>query len=671
MFKKWFGSTPTKPVLPGGNTYGEPKSTYPKTPASTKDKSLENPRPGSVVSAVSNSSRDSPGKRPNTAGELSARQAPRSSPLKPDYDQTLTTPTRRLSQDVPRQSPQYQQEPRRQEPPRQSSNYVSRTSTMRSQMDGDGDGISEAGTPQVYGELEELKTRIRHLELTRRGSGMRTSQVESIPERPSTSGTMTASSRSRAVPISPLAEIRSPGGYFSKSQSLLQSALSKVEQRVSRDIYSALEAAAQDAMDLSTMSAAATTSVYSSSYVPDNPAGDKRLRRTADNLCRSLTELCIALCEDTGTPSDMRSESRMSMRRPSRDSLYQASQIPNGSIMSSNDGRTRRGSVLAARNNNRVVEPILDEGRSLAARQSAAHRRADSTSTVTNDRYDSGFRFNDDVVPADSISRSTSNAQNISAPREFSQSSRYDNESSARSRSALIAKYSNVSLRDRHGDDNTNSTSTFRVHALTSDRAETTSPRSERQQQHARQQYLQPSSQYTTSATNNNPIYELPAHRSPNDRNTDSSEPSSAALSSPGDAHNHGYPFPSAPKGGTSSQSQSSPIRIPGRSGSDAPASPDAIIAGSYSSTLTQRILERRMQQQKEEQQQRGRDDNMAASLGTSLPVQNPHSLLNGLPSSKEGRLGSMGGNRSAPRVGIAKAIGRAGDRGFGGGVTG
>lgn len=73
------------------------------------------------------------------------------------------------------------------------------------------------------------------------------------------------------------------------------------------------------------------------------------------------------------------------------------------------------------------------------------------------------------------------------------------------------------------------------------------------------------------------------------------------------------------------------------------------------------------MQQQKEE-----RKDNVVGSLGTSLPVQNPHSLLNGLPSSKEGggRLGSMG-NRSAPRVGIVKAMGRAGDRGFGGGVTG
>lgn len=695
MFRKWF-STPPKPVIPGGDTYGEPKSAKPKPaqPTPSQMKSQEEPRQGSLTSSVSKSSRDSPLRRPNTAKEYSS---PTSSFAKVDTSNsrmpTAASPARPSIESRPsnqsRQSSQFTPPTKRQDPQSANPAYLSRTSTMRSShVDATDESMSEP-PPVAYNELEDLKSRIRNLELTRRQSNHRPSQVESIPERPSTSMSM---SRPRNVPGSPLNEMRSPS-HFSKSQSLLQSALSKAENRVSRDVFVALEAAAQDAMDLSTLSVSTNTATYSSSYAPDNPITDKRFRRTADNLCRSLTELCIALCED-GTPSDMRSESRMSMRRASRESLYQQSQ----SGMSSTYTRssTRQGSVLAARNA-RTADPSFDDGQSLASRQ-ASHRRSGSQSTITmeNRFTDNGFRFDDDeeLRRPGSVSRTTSSGLGTTD----------------RTRSmTLNPKYSNVSLRGNRYADGTGG---FQMHALTSDRAETRSPLSERHRRE--QQYLQPQT-FSSSSTylpntqntihNHNDIYELPTqapspnneqlpyHRQSNNNTNgtasstthyQNTSTSRSTTTTPLGQHtplhdlsSSAYPFP-ASSTTTPTSAQSAAIPIPPRTTPTSPLGTSAGGAGSYSSTLTQRIMERRMQQARESQTALS----SASAYGSSLPsgqIGGAGSLLNGLPSvagtgqsnASTTKLSGMS-NRSAPRVGLLKPKGyREANSGFGGGVTG
>jgi len=724
MFKKWF-SSPAKPVHPGGNTYGEPRSTAPKMPPPSKMKSQEDLRQSSITSAVSKESRDSPQKRPQTARESSINYTTKSSPLRPDHDDSLRrAPSASVQQsyrspdaELSRHSNQYERSVGRQGPGRQDSYRGStRTNTMHSQNDGVEDSMSDAAPTQVYGELEELKTRIRHLELTRRGSGLRTSQVESIPERPTTSGTITSGSRPRIIPNSPMGEMRSPS-YFGKSQSLLQSALGKAEQRVSRDVFNALEAAAQDAMDLAAMSSSANTSTYSSSYTADSSMVDKRLRRTADNLCRSLTELCIALCEDG---SDMRSNSMASMRRPSRESLYQNSQAGayqgsqaggysgsqaggyqssriggyqgseagGSSVAGYSNGQHRRGSVTAPRNTHKTTEPAHDDGRSLASRQAAAaYRRTGSVSTITRERYNDGdFRFDNDESSSSSRTPRIPTSTNTSSTSEGQQHSRDQaprpsaNEDTPRSR--MNQKYSNMSLREQRITEEA-------IHALTSDHAEMRSPIGDRVAPRASQtQYLQPGTHY---GSNNNgsstAIYELPTHVSPNDRSTGESSQGSSALSSPGVRDERAFPFPTSPtsSGGGIAGTTTSPIQIPGRSSMGPPASPsNGAGSGTYSSTLTQRIMERRLQQQQQKQGMGGGGSitggdggsniysSSVASLGSSLPAQNPHSLLNGLPSAGAGSARGAGNNRSAPRVGLLKPAGfRHGSTGFGGGVTG
>ncbi|KAK8055493.1 hypothetical protein PG993_000720 [Apiospora rasikravindrae] len=82
---------------------------------------------------------------------------------------------------------------------------------------------------------------------------------------------------------------------------LLQSALGKSKTFLAFDVYSALETAASDALALSTMIGAAGQPGPISSGTSNTGASanvtNRQLRRKADSICRSLTELCLALSE--------------------------------------------------------------------------------------------------------------------------------------------------------------------------------------------------------------------------------------------------------------------------------------------------------------------------------------------------------------------------------------
>jgi hypothetical protein len=93
---------------------------------------------------------------------------------------------------------------------------------------------------------------------------------------------------------------------------LLRAALEKSKPVVSPQVYRALDTAVSDALALAQMT---TPSVATNGNIGGI---DRRVKRKADSMCRSLTELCLALSEDktlTGGIDGRRSR----MRSPSRD----------------------------------------------------------------------------------------------------------------------------------------------------------------------------------------------------------------------------------------------------------------------------------------------------------------------------------------------------------------
>lgn len=128
----------------------------------------------------------------------------------------------------------------------------------------------------VWNELEELKSRIQKLEVTGRlptPSDSSTSQEPRLTPRFATfaaRGGVGGDEHAAEEAMEHVAE-RHP---------LLYSALAKAQRVLSGDAYSALEAAAHEAMALS-------------SGQIERPA-----RRRADGICRALTELCVALQMD-------------------------------------------------------------------------------------------------------------------------------------------------------------------------------------------------------------------------------------------------------------------------------------------------------------------------------------------------------------------------------------
>jgi hypothetical protein len=163
--------------------------------------------------------------------------------------------------------------------------------------DGTESTISTTAPSTVWDELDDLKSRIRRLEVTGKLPASSSAAMSSaIGERPPTATTTvtTMSSspkRARGPSLSPEASV--PGGTEDASlHPLLRAALARSRSLVRGEVYQTLEAAAGDALTLAKM----TGSSVPPGSVPT--AMDRQLKRKADSLCRSLTELCIAVSDD-------------------------------------------------------------------------------------------------------------------------------------------------------------------------------------------------------------------------------------------------------------------------------------------------------------------------------------------------------------------------------------
>lgn len=182
------------------------------------------------------------------------------------------------------------------------------------QHDGDGteSTVSTTAPSTIWDDVEDLKHRMRKLELSGKLPVSSDSAMSHVfGERPPTATTtMTTISSSpkhgRADGLSPGATtVRGPD--TTELHPLLHSALAKSRPFIDPSIYLALESTASDALAL-----AALTAPGASLVAAPTTTIDRRLRRKADSMCRSLTELCIAL---TAEKSERDSPSRRPHRR--------------------------------------------------------------------------------------------------------------------------------------------------------------------------------------------------------------------------------------------------------------------------------------------------------------------------------------------------------------------
>ncbi|KAH8815820.1 hypothetical protein F5884DRAFT_665002 [Xylogone sp. PMI_703] len=166
--------------------------------------------------------------------------------------------------------------------------------------------VSTTAPSTVWDELEDLKSRIHRLEKTGKlpeSSGPPAQQVSG--DRPPTATTTVTTvslspKRARGNSLSPTEVLPPPS---MGTQPLLRSALEKSKPILAPEVYKALEATAMDALAISSMMGMAGQPgpISSSQSVigggPPVAVSDRQVRRKADSMCRSLTELCLALSE--------------------------------------------------------------------------------------------------------------------------------------------------------------------------------------------------------------------------------------------------------------------------------------------------------------------------------------------------------------------------------------
>ncbi|KAL8843949.1 MAG: hypothetical protein Q9176_001644 [Flavoplaca citrina] len=175
--------------------------------------------------------------------------------------------------------------------------------------DGTESTTSTTAPSTVWDELDDLKSRIRKLELTGTlpsSSGAAMASVANDRPRTATTTMTTASSSPKDRihrNISPEASTVK-GTDTSTLHPLLHAALAKAKPLINANTYTALETAASDALTLAAMTGASNPSGPKRSAQDTSRSNDRQVRRKADCLCRGLTELCIALSEErTSTES--------------------------------------------------------------------------------------------------------------------------------------------------------------------------------------------------------------------------------------------------------------------------------------------------------------------------------------------------------------------------------
>lgn len=187
-----------------------------------------------------------------------------------------------------------------------------------SQGEGTESTVSTTAPSTMWEEIDDLRSRMRKIELTGQlPSSSNAAMSTSFVNRPTTaSTTMTtiSSSPNRRIraSISPN-ELTITKIGATDLHPLLHSALAKAKPLVRSHLYRALEDTASDALTLAAM-AGSSNALETTGAQPSTAGGaggiDRQIRKKADSMCRSLTELCIALSEHKSDTEDSTAKSQ-------------------------------------------------------------------------------------------------------------------------------------------------------------------------------------------------------------------------------------------------------------------------------------------------------------------------------------------------------------------------
>jgi hypothetical protein len=173
---------------------------------------------------------------------------------------------------------------------------------------------SQTAPSTVWDELDDLKSRIKKLELT--GKIPPTSSAALVSGGSGSDRPRTATTAPTTIDSSPKQQRKSDsdvrtGAQDTKSSGpaaltladihpTLHIALAKAKALLSAPLYRTLEATANDALQLVAMTGSAGpqgTTFSAASIINGVTVSDRHIRRKADMMCRNLTDLCLALCE--------------------------------------------------------------------------------------------------------------------------------------------------------------------------------------------------------------------------------------------------------------------------------------------------------------------------------------------------------------------------------------
>lgn len=171
--------------------------------------------------------------------------------------------------------------------------------------------ISTTAPSTVWDELDDLKSRIKKLELTGRLPPTSGQIIRPSGERPptaTTTATTMSTSPKRGRQISGAYSEMDTGEYNdAEAHPLLHAAMAKSKAILNPEIYKSLENTANDALRVASMVGSDGRQAHFSSGASvvggvGGSIADRQLRRKVDSMCRSLTELCIALSDNPQTP---------------------------------------------------------------------------------------------------------------------------------------------------------------------------------------------------------------------------------------------------------------------------------------------------------------------------------------------------------------------------------
>jgi hypothetical protein len=159
--------------------------------------------------------------------------------------------------------------------------------------------VSTSAQSTVWDELHELKSRIHKMELNDNSGTMSIGSGERPRTATTTVTTMSSSPRHPFKSgLSPSESvIGGPGA--ANMHPLLHQALARCKTLLNPALHRSLELAASDALEMVVLASSGGSqqgSMYSSASIVNGMVMDRQLKRKADNVCRNLTDLCIALC---------------------------------------------------------------------------------------------------------------------------------------------------------------------------------------------------------------------------------------------------------------------------------------------------------------------------------------------------------------------------------------